>query len=61
MREQQFGVYTLVMRVGVREMLAYIAEGQSTEERVAERVDGYIGIAVAIEAEGVGYEDSAEP
>ena len=59
--EQQFAVYALVARVGVREVLADVAKGGGTKEGVADGVEQHVGVGVAEEPQGVGYLDSAEP
>jgi hypothetical protein len=59
--EQQFAVYAFVARVGVWEVLAYVAKGGGTKEGVADGVEQHIGVGVAEEPQGVGYLDSAEP
>ena len=57
--EQHAGIGTLPTRVGVGEMLAYVAEGGCSEKCVTEGVKGYIGVAVAEESAVERYVDTA--
>lgn len=59
--QESAGVGALVGGVGVGEMVAYVAKGGGSEEGVAKGVEGYVGVAVAEEAEGVGDFYATEP
>ena len=55
MRQQLQGGDALVLRVGVREVAAYIAQGHGAEHGVHQRVERYVRVAVAQQPQGVGY------
>ena len=59
--EKYLAVDALVAGIGVREMLSYVAEGEGSEESVAEGMNGHVGVAVAEESVGMGYLNTADP
>lgn len=59
--EQYPGVGALISGVSVGEVIAYVAEGSSAKEGVAQGVESHVGIAMAQEAFRVGNLDPAEP
>ena len=60
MGEEQVRRRALPLRVGRREMLADVAEPGRAEQRVGDRVEDDVGIAVAGESARVGNRDAAE-
>src|SRR5204863_5960197 len=60
MTEQHAAVGALPLRIGVGKMRAQIAERQRAENRVAHRVQQYVGVRMAVEAAVPGNRDAAE-
>lgn len=61
MGEKAVGGCTLPLRIGGGEMIADVSRRNRAEERIGERVEAGIGIAVADEAMAVGDADTGQP
>ena len=59
--QEDGGGGALPARVRVGEVLADVAGADGAEQRVGERVQGHVGIGVALQGVGVGNPDAAQP